>query len=228
MLGMDFALLCDFDGAVAERNIMRGMLRLFAHGSWQKADSARRDGVISQRECLEKQVSLIRASRRRLDAFLMQTPLRRGFVEFVTVCRQAGLDLTIISNGLDYAVHMALAGNGLYDLPVIANRLEFKTWNSYGVSFPHSAVDCGLGVCKCNAAMEKDRPILLIGGGVSDCCLADMAALTLVRKGGALHRHCRRVGLQYMIFEDFFEVRTLLNDLFRHGPAHCRGCLRVY
>jgi 2-hydroxy-3-keto-5-methylthiopentenyl-1-phosphate phosphatase len=159
---------------------------------------------------MELQIGLLSVSPRELDAFLDSVPITAGFGEFTAFCRERGLRLSVVSDGLDYAIKRILRRNGLDDLPVIANRLRYppgadaNSPTAFSLSFPYRAEGCPAGVCKCRAAEGED--FLLIGDGRSDCCAAGPASFILARKGGALERRCLEQGYRYGAFTDFFDI----------------------
>lgn len=79
---------------------------------------------------------------------------------------------------------------------------------AYRLEFPYGREGCASGVCKCGVAeaVSGDGKTLLIGDGLSDCCLARSASFTLARQGKALHRRCAAEGYPYFTYLDFFDI----------------------
>jgi 2,3-diketo-5-methylthio-1-phosphopentane phosphatase len=234
-------IVCDFDGTVTPFDVTDALLERFAAPEWQRIEQDWLDGRIGAGRCMELQVGLLSVSPHALDAFLDSVPVREGFGEFAEHCRNNGLDLRVVSDGLDYAIRHILRRNGQGDLPVVANRLrcapgaDADAPASFSLEFPHRVDDCPAGVCKCRVIApdapgpcpephgkspgasvrpESSSPsgraqggdFLLIGDGLSDCCVARLARLTLAVRGGALERRCREQGYKYRTFTSFFEV----------------------
>ncbi|MDR1685670.1 MAG: HAD-IB family phosphatase [Desulfovibrio sp.] len=234
-------IVCDFDGTVTPFDVTDALLERFAAPEWKRIEQDWLDGRIGAGRCMELQVALLAVSPRALDEFLDSVPVREGFGEFAEHCRRNGLDLRVVSDGLDYAIGRILRRNGQSGLPVIANRLlcapgaDAEAPASFRLEFPHKADDCPAGVCKCRvvapdapgpcpeprekSAGASPRPgcasppggdrgedFLLIGDGLSDCCTARLARLTLAVRGGALERRCRERGYRYMTFTNFFDI----------------------
>jgi 2,3-diketo-5-methylthio-1-phosphopentane phosphatase len=222
-------IVCDFDGTVTPFDVTDALLERFAAPEWQRIEQDWLAGRISAGRCMELQVALLAVSPRALDAFLDEVPLREGFAEFAEHCGRNGLDLRVVSDGLDYAINRILRRNGLGALPVVANRLlcapgaHADAPASFSLEFPYKADDCPAGVCKCRVIEPdasgpcpaphgetprsvRDGNFLLIGDGLSDCCAARLARLTLAVQGGALERRCREQGYRYLTFTNFFDI----------------------
>jgi 2,3-diketo-5-methylthio-1-phosphopentane phosphatase len=153
-----------------------------------------------------------------------------AFADFVALCRAARVPLTIVSDGLDYAIHRILNRYGIVDVPVVANRLESLGANRYRLAFPHGNMTCASasGTCKCKVAETQTagRALsLLIGDGASDICAA--GSVDLVFAKDTLLTYCREKSLPFVAFRDFSEasrlLETLLDEPLRLGVATAVG-----
>lgn len=216
----DWNIICDFDGTIARFDVTDAVLGRFADPAWEVVEREWLDGRISARECMERQIRMIGVKPPALDAFLATVPLTDGFVEFVQHCVAHGLDILIVSDGMDYAIKRILSNNGLGDIPVIANRLRFRDGSGFRLNFPYGAPGCTSGVCKCNVAKAGGGKILLIGDGHSDACLAGKASFVLAKEDKFLHHHCVENGVPYTTYGDFFDILRLL------APASCSAEVR--
>lgn len=211
-------IICDFDGTISPLDTTDLILSRFALPQWEEVERQWVSGLISSRECMYRQVGLLKTDKRSLDALIDEIPLTPGFEDFMAWAGELGLRPRIISDGLDYVIGRVLAAHGLRDIQVWANRLLI-TERGFGLEFPHGRSDCGSGVCKCAVAAESAGPIILIGDGRSDLCLADQADFVFARSGLQLERYCRekkRPHASYGSFHDvmtFFEKRVRRSDL---------------
>jgi 2,3-diketo-5-methylthio-1-phosphopentane phosphatase len=208
-----WSIICDFDGTITPLDVTDAILREFAPPSWKEVEKEWLGGKITARQCMERQVSMIRAPLSRLDGFLDGVALTEGFPEFAYFCRERGLPLLIVSDGLDYAIKRILALHGLFWIPVVANRLLYGKRGGYRLEFPYGRGECPSGVCKCSAAASAGGKTLLIGDGHSDCCLAGSAAFTLAKEGKELERHCVRQGYPHGVFADFRDLRSGFEEI---------------
>jgi 2-hydroxy-3-keto-5-methylthiopentenyl-1-phosphate phosphatase len=202
----------DFDGTISLEDTTDVILERFADPEWRDIEAEWLAGIIGSRECLARQIDLVRATPEELDAIVEEVPLDPHFHELVALCRQHGAPLTVISDGLDRIVTKMLARAGL-DVPILANRLEWLGEKRWRLGFPHEAPDCRsqAGHCKCRAlGREADKVRILIGDGRSDFCAAETADLVVAK--GALAEHCQATGLAYIVFGNFAGATTLIAD----------------
>jgi 2-hydroxy-3-keto-5-methylthiopentenyl-1-phosphate phosphatase len=209
----------DFDGTIAPSDTTDLLLEAFADPSWQEIEDDWKAGRIGSRECLVRQIDLVRATPAQLDDFLAGIEIDPGFPEFVGLCQDEGHAITVVSDGLDRAVGSILARAGM-ELRYYANHLEWLGADRWRLTFPYARSDCRAlsGNCKCSFAEASGGAVrIVIGDGRSDFCVAEGADLILAKS--ALARHCRSSGLPFFPFESFFEATDLLARWVKEGTA---------
>jgi 2-hydroxy-3-keto-5-methylthiopentenyl-1-phosphate phosphatase len=200
----------DFDGTTAPSDTTNMLLERFAAPAWRDIEDDWKAGRIGSRECLVRQIDLVRASEAELDAFIAGVEIDPGFASFARLCRRLGHDVMVLSDGLDRTIRAVLARHGL-DLPFWANHLEWRGAGRWRLTFPHASSDCRSlsGNCKCRFTEGEPRQLrIVVGDGRSDFCVAGRADLVLAK--GALVHHCRAASLPYSAFGDFNEASLLL------------------
>ena len=212
-------VLCDFDGTITPFDVTDAILSAFAHPSWEEVEREWLSGRITARECMERQVELVKTPAVILDAWLDEVPMTPGFAEFTRLCKARGIGLVVVSDGLDHAIRRILTRHELPNLPVIANRLRYKGNSAWRLEFPYGADGCPSGVCKCGVAKALGNSTLLIGDGRSDCCAAGAVSMTFARRGKELSRHCADNGLAHLEFDDFHDAAALLESLISGEAA---------
>ena len=213
----EWAVVCDFDGTIACTDVTDGILSRFALPEWESIETEWLAGKIGSRECMERQIALVRATREELDAFLDTVEIDPDFAAFVDDCHAYGLPLRVVSDGLDYGIQRILCRAQLDYLPVTANRLVERRPGQYQLEFPHFQPGCraASGTCKCALACgHAPRRTLLIGDGCSDFCLAAEASHVFAKD--KLLAHCQHRRLAHSAFTDFKDVRKLLARLIGH------------
>ena len=221
---MSLSLKChvfvDFDGTIAPVDTTDLLLERFADPSWMAVEEQWKSGQIGSRECLVRQIDLVRATPAELDDFVSRIDIDPDFPAFVELCRRQGYPTTVVSDGLERTVRSVLARAGLGNLPVYANNLEWVGEDRWRLTFPNARGDCRAlsGNCKCQfaeAALGHVR--VVVGDGRSDYCVAEQADLVLAK--GALARHCREKELPHFMFNRFSEATALLQGWLDEAAA---------
>ena len=215
------AILCDFDGTVARDDVGNLLFRTFADAEKSRQVVERwKRGEISSRECLEREVALAFAPQPELDAFIRSRRLDPYFKDFHDFARKRGIEVVIMSDGLDYYIEQILLRHGMGQIEFYANRLKLNG-GGLEVEFPHydllECTDCGC--CKSFFLHRyKDRGyyIVYVGDGLSDRCPSETADLVLAK--GDLLKHCRDKGIEHVEFHNFRDVeREVLKRIVLDG-----------
>ncbi|MET0661478.1 MAG: MtnX-like HAD-IB family phosphatase [Steroidobacteraceae bacterium] len=207
---LDCHVLVDFDGTIASVDTTDLLLEQFADPAWHAIEDDWKAGKIGSRECLARQIDLIRATPAEIDAFISNIEIDPGFPAFVAHCRAAGHRVTVVSDGLDRTVGAVLRQAGI-DLPYFANHFAAIGEDRWRLTFPHARSDCRplSGNCKCQFADAANGPVrIVVGDGRSDFCVAERADLVLAKS--SLLRHCRSEHLPHQAFTTFDEATRLL------------------
>jgi 2,3-diketo-5-methylthio-1-phosphopentane phosphatase len=212
-------LLVDFDGTIASLDTTDALLERFAAPAWRDIEDEWLAGRIGSRECMVRQIDLVRATPAAMDDFIADIAIDPGFPEFVELCRRRGHSVTVLSDGLDRTVAAVLRRYGL-DLPFRANHLEWRGGDRWRLTFPYARSDCRSlsGNCKCHlGAGAAEELSVVVGDGRSDFCVAGGADLVLAK--GALREHCMANRLPHFAFADFYEATELLTGWLEQGLA---------
>jgi 2-hydroxy-3-keto-5-methylthiopentenyl-1-phosphate phosphatase len=203
-------LLVDFDGTIASVDTTDLLLERFAAPAWRDIEEDWKAGRIGSRECMVRQIDLVRASQAEMDEFVAGIEIDAAFPSFATLCGQHGHSIAVVSDGLDRTVEAVLRRHDL-DLPYYANHLEWRGDDRWRLAFPHARNDCQAlsGNCKCNFTAGAPRELsIVVGDGRSDFCVAGRADLVLAK--GALLDHCIKADLPHFAFADFGEATEIL------------------
>jgi len=201
-------VVCDFDGTIALEDVTDSLLDRFADASWKDIERQWLAGLFGSRECMARQVALLRASRKEIDDYLDSVKIDPFFSSFVNDCEQApNVSLTIVSDGIDYVVKRILRKHALSRLPVKANALVAVSGQSYRLGFPYAATQCTAqaGTCKC--AIARTSPgmrTIVVGDGRSDFCVASQADFVFAKD--RLLTFCKANSLSHLPFGNFFDI----------------------
>jgi 2,3-diketo-5-methylthio-1-phosphopentane phosphatase len=211
------AVLCDFDGTVAQEDVGNLLFKTFAaHGDAAEVVSRWKRGEISSRECLEQEASLARCSPSELQQFVHQRSLDPYFKDFHDFARQRGIEVVVLSDGLDYYIEKILIRNGLGEIEFFANQLRIEG-EKLRVGFPwHNLLECtDCGCCKTHHLFRYRQEgyfIVYVGDGLSDRCPCESADMVFAK--GDLLEHCRRSNIEHVEFRNFRDVeREVLRRL---------------
>jgi 2,3-diketo-5-methylthio-1-phosphopentane phosphatase len=204
-------IIVDFDGTIVRQDATDLILERFALPEWRAVEQEWIAGRIGSRECLARQIDLVRATDEDLDELIAELDIDPAFCGFVSLCRDRGFDVVIGSDGLDRVIARVLDRCGLA-LPFRSNRLTSMGASRWRIDFPHFDPVCKVssGTCKC--AISGRGPTVLVGDGRSDFCVAGRAKWVLAK--GHLAAHCRQSRIPHVAIDGFADaieaLRTLL------------------
>ena len=207
------AVLCDFDGTVASDDVGNLLFRTFGRlGDALAVVDRWKQGEISSRECLEQEFAMLDVSRSELDEFILLRKLDPYFKDFLDFTKKRGMEVAIVSDGLDYYIEKMLLRNGSAHIDFLANHLEFVD-NSMKLFFPfHDLLECqNCGNCKSfhlEQYRQKGYFIVYVGNGKSDTCACQAADLVFAK--GELLRFCQDEGIQHVAFNNFRDVERVV------------------
>jgi len=219
-----WSVLCDFDGTIAQEDVTDSLLMRFGRPGWDVLEVDWREGRIGSRECMAGQIALLDCSRAELDEHLAGMTIDPDFGRFAAAVRDARAALTIVSDGLDYAIRSMLRRHGLDGLPIVASRLVQVAPRRWKLEFPFSAADCvsASGTCKCAwAGAPRVAPgtrVLVVGDGASDFCVARRADLSFSSK--RLLDHCLDHGLPHRAVANFRQALELWSAMSAPHAGH--------
>jgi 2-hydroxy-3-keto-5-methylthiopentenyl-1-phosphate phosphatase len=207
----------DFDGTVTDVDIIDAVLQEFARPEWQEVETRWEQGIIGSRKCLEDQMSLVNHPLGKLLDYIDTFTIDKTFKEFTFSLNDQRIPYAILSDGFQVFIERLLNNAGLKRVPVYANLLTEEN-GKLKAQFPHAHADCDSANCKCMVVdrLSKERPVILIGDGRSDFCLAQKASHVFTKK--SLTHYCQVNNLSHTPFNNFAEITTFLGT--RRMPAH--------
>jgi 2-hydroxy-3-keto-5-methylthiopentenyl-1-phosphate phosphatase len=215
------AILCDFDGTVAQDDVGDLLFNTFSNdgGPGDVIERWRR-GEISSRECLEREAELVRARQDELDRFILKRKLDPYFKDFHDFAKKRGMEVVIMSDGLDYYIESMLIKHGLGEIDFFANRLKFNG-DALEIEFPYydmlGCQDCAC--CKTHHLYryrDQGYYIIYVGDGLSDVCPCTAADLVFAK--GNLLKYCRETGVNHIRYRNFRDIeREVLERIVLGG-----------
>ena len=208
----------DFDGTISTGDVVDLVLERFADKRWKDVEKEWAEGQIGSRECLRRQIELVKASPEDLQKLVSHVRLDPHFLAFLKKAEDLGVLVTIVSDGFDLLIEQVLRQN-VHDrqwivkgIPIFSNKLR-KTGKGFEAVFPTDPCEHGCANCKA-AVMRKlvavDDNVFFVGDGWSDRFAAEKAHLTFAK--GRLLAFCRDNGLENIEYVDFGKITQWLDD----------------
>lgn len=201
----------DFDGTVTNTDAIDSILEKFGNPSWRQIEEEWAAGRIGSRECLSKQVALVRATKAQLQAHIANIEVDPFFEKFLDFMNEEKISCSIVSDGFDFIIHKILQRQLrpelLETLPVYANRLEWvgdrpMAYFSEGVLCEHGCANCKPRVIE-KIKSFKDE-VIFVGDGLSDRFAAQIANLTFAKS--KLLVYCRKQKISHVAYHNFEEI----------------------
>jgi 2-hydroxy-3-keto-5-methylthiopentenyl-1-phosphate phosphatase len=202
-------IVCDFDGTISRQDTVDEVLEQLADQRWRVLERQWLANEITAATCMREQIALIDPNKARLDAALDKVALDPGFARFLAWGESLGHDISIVSDGVDYFIDRILRRHELGHVPVVANRLVRDRRLRLEQPWLRSGCAAGSGVCKCAAARAGEAaPLVFIGDGRSDFCLAAKADVLFAKDALAVHAASR--GQAFHRFQTFDDITARL------------------
>lgn len=214
------AVYCDFDGTIALEDVTDALLSRLADKEWLAIESEWERGIITARECMARQVPLIKGGWGAVKSVLSEIRLDPSFAPFAFWCAESGIPLMVVSDGLDKVIQHLLWRDDIPVDGIWANQVNCDG-DRLSLTFPPlSSQTCETGVCKCHIMSKTSGPgafRIVIGDGKSDYCWAQKADLVFAKS--KLLEFCSSQGIPCHPFHDFALIRQSLEMRFAVAPV---------
>ena len=220
-------LFLDFDGTITRRDVVDVILESYADPKWLTFEAEWRAGRMGSRDCLQLQMSLVRATRKQLDQLLDEIDIDEGLFVLLEICAAHDIPVHIVSDSFDYCIRRILSRATRVPRPlrggrVCAARLEARG-RSWRTEFPYFYQACGHGCATCKPAVMRlltspNARAIFVGDGLSDQYVAESADLVFAKK--ELACYCRENSIEHTSYNDLGGVaahleRWLAGGMFR-------------
>lgn len=213
----NFKVFVDFDGTITRRDVGEAMFLEFGD-----ADSANRiiqdwiDKNINAVQCWQQLCSSIKSLNiAAFDKFISDIEIDEGFVKFVGYCQSNNIEITVLSDGLDYYIKRILDKEKLNHLKVFSNQLIIDDNNNLVPVFPFTDEECDrCANCKrnhvLNLSSEEDYSVY-IGDGWSDTCPAQYCDFIFAKN--SLLKYCEMNRITFFPYTNFLDVIKRFEEL---------------
>jgi 2-hydroxy-3-keto-5-methylthiopentenyl-1-phosphate phosphatase len=209
-------VITDFDGTLSLTDVGYEVLLKFSRQGWDDIDRDYCEGRIGSKEAYGRICAILGGTREDMLQFVAEnTVIDPHFKEFYAFCRKNGIDVRVVSDGLDFYIDFILRRHGLSDIPFFCNVMTFDDGKPRSIEFPHANETCNkCGTCKssilesCRAGYGK---IVYVGDGYSDLCPARKADLVFA-KGILWTRLSKKEQKGVRKFRSFRDVTKFLSN----------------
>ncbi len=220
-------ILCDFDETAAAQNVARLLLERFQPDAalsgavpWQYVRQRYVDKEISLAEYQEIAFRQLTASVDEQRRYVREAAgLRPGFAELAQHCAGRGVEVAIVSHGLDYYVEAMLDEKGV-DIPYHAvTTSEVDGAPAFSYEYADEGCQWWPGNCKCRVLEDYRKNgghVVYAGDSASDACPAVRADFVFAR--GWLTGFCRENDLPHAELTDFYAVIEYVEAYGRESP----------
>ncbi len=222
MINLKFFI--DFDGTITKTDVVDKILERFAAPEWKAIEKEWISEKIGSRECLSRQLRLVRATKEEFYDFLKTVEVDSGFVDFIACLDEWSIPAFVVSDGFDLVIREVLkrAFNGrpklLSGLKVFCNNLEW-TQDGFKVVFPENGLcEHGCASCKPHAIeklVDKEDKIIFIGDGWSDRFAAEISDLVFAKN--KLLSFCEQEKINSLSYQSFKDVQDWLERYLSTG-----------
>ena len=179
-------VLTDFDGTLSLTDVGYEVLLQFSGRGWDEIDRDYCEGRIGSMEAYGRICAILGGTREEMLRFVAANAvIDPHFAEFYAFCRDRGIDVRVVSDGLDFYIDYILRRHGLSEIPVYSNVMRFRDGKPQSIEFPHAGADCSkCGTCKSNileSCQAAYGTIVYVGDGYSDLCPAARADLVFAK-----------------------------------------------
>jgi len=204
-------LLSDFDGTVIDIDSGEYVLDRFANGDWRYVEQQFRLGEISFEESLRDEFGMINESK---DEILKKVDpavsIRPYFGDVVNYCQSKGIELKLVSGGLDFCIAHILERNRIH-VDVISPKTTF-TSDGLKLEFPKLSDPTSFSFKDdtVRSYQRKDYCVLYVGDGYADYFALKEANLRFVMKGSVSAELIRLNKLEAVEVADFEPILNAL------------------
>ncbi len=215
-MGSKLIIFMDFDGTISREDLCNKMAAEYAGQDWEENNRLWEEGIITSGECARRILTSMEVEESELEAFFQAQELDPGISDFLKWVQELQHLPIILSDGYDRYIKSILQLRG-WEIEFYANRLFWDA--GWQMESPYLDEECSMcGVCKSRIVRERTRPgyiTVYIGDGHSDFCPVSLCDIIFAK--GELASYCRKEGLDYYPFRDFYDILRQLPGLVSEG-----------
>jgi 2-hydroxy-3-keto-5-methylthiopentenyl-1-phosphate phosphatase len=199
------SIVLDFDGTITENDLLDRMAREFGDPAvYQEVEDGLHQGTVTLQECITREYEPVTMP---LDEavtwVLANVSVRSGLPELVTLARERGWNVTVLSSGFEELIRPVLDAVGVDGIDIVANGIDV-TPEGWRVQWRDDAICATCGEACKRASLPGEGEIVYVGDGISDRCAAQASDRVFATRG--LARYLTERGASFEPFDDFHDV----------------------
>jgi 2,3-diketo-5-methylthio-1-phosphopentane phosphatase len=213
--GTSCAVFFDFDNTITPFDILDDLIERYAVSKdWYKYETLWQAGKMGSRECLSKQVELIRINKKDFDDYILRIPIDPDFKLLLSYFRSKGIEPIIVSDCFTVIIKKILKNHGISDVKIFANILEHEG-DRLKLSFPYVNKKCNrCAHCKQSNVIKNGtsrKTIVYIGDGLSDVCPAEQCDMVFAK--ASLLKHFKQNKMEHIEFNKLIDIYNFFREV---------------
>jgi len=218
-------IFVDFDGTITKQDVGNFFFRKFGNETESlKFVEKWKIGELSGRDLTLKEAEFVRVNEDDASKYVKDFEIDPEFKRFVSFCKDSSIDVTVLSDGLDFYIKKIFDVNEIYGVPYYSNIAHFSQPDSSGesggvkIEFPYQSDCAKCGNCKGYQILTRsgiDDVIIYIGNGFSDRCAVQYADMIFAKDD--LLKYCEGNNITFFPFENFGDVIEKLDKILHAG-----------
>lgn len=213
---MTVQVICDFDGTIAEKDMIAAIMRHFVYEETAPLIEDVYAGRLSVRDGVERMFSTIPSEKYQevVDFAVRNTVVRPGFEQFIHSCGQLGWKVAIVSGGFDFFVHPVIHKLST-PVDIYCNHLNTdRPYMQVEWALPcDDRCEGGCGLCKpsvMRSRADAGAKFIVIGDGVTDFKAAREADYVYAR--AKLLEIAVEQQMPVTAFDTFYDITKHIED----------------
>lgn len=216
-------IFVDFDGTITRQDVGNSFFRKFGNETESlKLVTLWKNEELSGRDLTLREAQYIQVNKDDALKFVEQFEIDQKFKEFISYCKSNAIELTVLSDGLDFYIKKIFDVNGISDVPFYSNYAHFDH-GTLNIEFPYQS-DCSkCGNCKGYQILMRtgiDDVVIYIGNGFSDRCAVQYADIIFAKD--EFLKYCEGNNITFFPFENFGDIIEKFNKIFPAGKLKKR------
>ncbi len=221
---MDLVIVSDFDGTIVDIDTAEYVLEKFAKGEWRIYEKQFAKGEITLEECMQRQFSLVKASKRQILKELENiVHFRACFEKLAEYCAKHSFPLVVASAGLDFAIeHFLKLKSCPMHIRIVSPKSQL-TPRGNRLLFPklHDRASCNFKDDLVRNYRKQGKQVVYIGDGTGDAEAARIANYLFTIEGSALANLCTKENIEHKEIKNFIQVIAEIENICKHRSRVC-------